>query len=156
MIRTAVLAAILSASLAAGPAGAQPANVQGEGGCLELPSEIGWSVAVDGILDRRTIHVTTGQPDGTVRTERQQVYFLVPENPDSCFVDDDGEETAFSYVHVYSTDEDVMMQLADRVGGEVRITGYGFAGHSMFHHAPLVLEALEIQSLETAPQPEGY
>ena len=172
MIRAAVLAAVLSASFAASPAtagigadaGADTQSPQlqgygageGEGGCLELPSEIGWAVAIDGILDRRTIHVPLGQPDGEVRTERRQTYFVVPENPDSCFIGEDGEDHAFSFVQIYSTDNRTIMQLEDRVGGEVRVTGYAFAGHSIFHHAPLVMEVQEIETLETAPQPEGY
>ena len=172
MIRTTVLAAVLAVSLAASPASAGigddvGANTQspqlqgygvgeGEGGCLELRSEIGWVVAIDGILDRRTIHVPIGQPDGEVRTERRQTYFVVPENPDSCFIDEDGQETPFSDVHIYSTDQGTMKQLADRIGSEVHVTGHAFAGHSMFHYAPLVMEVLEIESLEAAPQPQDY
>lgn len=120
-----------------------------EPACLDLSGEI----AVEGTIASAMVEETSGQPDGSVKTEERRIWYILPDKP-ACAMADGGEPFFFARAQVWSELGDVMQLVEQAEGRRVRLTGEGFAGHTAHHYAPLMLEAQGLATLDGDPIPE--
>jgi hypothetical protein len=48
-------------------------------------------------------------------------------------------------IHVYSMDEEIRRKLRANAGRTVRVSGSPFGEHTMYHHAPIVLNVTKVE-----------